>query len=204
MKKRVYNSEGRVAQAVQTKADILKAAKLLFSKRGFEQVTIGNLAEKAQVSMPTIYSLFKSKKGVLQALIDEALPSEIFATLVDSSMQESSPHKRLALTAKLARQIYDAEKEIIDIVRGASVLSPELKELEQERESRRHTRQGDYIKKLMKDKHLSKDLTLDQARDLAWALTGRDLYRMLVIERGWSSDDYEKHLYQLLIKSLLK
>lgn len=126
-----------------------------------------------------------------------------FAELVMSSMEEKSPLKRLGITARLTRQIYDAERELMDIVRGASVLAPELKEIEQEREWRRHERQGEYVKDLMKQKSLAKGLTLQKARDILWALTGRDLYRLLVVERGWTSDEYEKWLNQLLINTLL-
>lgn len=202
-KKRTYISETRDAQAAQTRSHILRAARKLFQAEGFDRVTISKLAEAAEVSMPTIYAIFKSKRGVLQSLIDDALPPEQFAALVDDSMQEKSPEKCLSITAKLARQIYDAERELMDILRGASVVAPEFKELEQEREKRRYERQGEYIKKMMKEKSLAKGLTLQKARDILWTLTGRDMYRMLVGERGWTSDEYEKWLTQLLIKSLL-
>ena len=166
-------------------------------------MTINKLAEAAEVSMPTIYALFKSKRGVLQSLIDDSLPPQQFAALVDDSMQEKSPKKRLSITAKLARQIYDAERELMDILRGASVVAPELKELEQEREQRRYKRQGEYVKKMIAEKVLAKGLTLQKARDILWALTGRDMYRMLVVEKEWTSDEYEKWLAQLLVTSLL-
>lgn len=48
-----------------------------------------------------------------------------------------------------------------------------------------------------------KNLDSAKARDILWALTGRDMYRMLVIEQGWSSDEYEKWLTQLLINTLI-
>jgi AcrR family transcriptional regulator len=202
-KKRSYNSEARGAQAAQTKACILEAAKKLFQKEGFDHVTINKIAKVAEVSMPTVYAIFKSKRGVLQALIDEALPPKRFAELVDDSMHGKSPQKCLGVTAKLARQIYDAERGLIDMLRGASVLSSELKELEQEREKRRYERQGEYVKKLMHEKAVAKGLNLSEARDILWTLTGRDMYRMLVVERKWTSDEYEKWLAQLLIKTLL-
>ncbi len=202
-KKRVYISETRDAQSALTKSQILAAAKRLFQTQGFDRVTIDTIAKAAAVSMPTIYAIFKSKRGVLQALIDNAIPPQQFAALVDDSMHEQSPQKRLAITAKLARQIYDAEKELMDILRGASVVAPEFRELEQEREQRRYERQGEYVKKLIQDKALSKGLTLQKTRDILWALTGRDVYRLLVIERGWTSDAYEKWLSTLLIESLL-
>lgn len=202
-KKRAYYSENRDAQAAQTRSQILKAAKKLFQTEGFDRVTINKLAEVAEVATPTIYAIFKSKRGVLQSLIDDALPPEQFEALVDDSMQEKSPKKRLSLTAKLARQIYDAERGLMDVLREASVVAPEFKELEQEREKRRYERQGEYVKEMMKEKSLIKGLTLQKARDILWTLTGRDMYRMFIVERGWTSDEYEKWLTQLLIKSLL-
>lgn len=201
--KRTYSSEARDAQAAQTRSVILKAAKKLFRTEGFDRVTINKLAKAAEVSMPTIYAIFKSKRGVLQSLIDDAFPSEQFADLVDDSMREKSPQKRLSITAKLARHIYDAERETIDILRGASVVAPEFRDLEQEMEKRRYGRQGAYVKKMMKEKSLAKGLTFHKARDILWALTGREMYRMCVVERRWTSDDYEKWLAQLLVKSLL-
>lgn len=202
-RKRTYKSDARDAQAAKTKLAILKAAKKLFHTEGFDRVTISALAVEAEVSMPTIYALFKSKRGVLQSLIDEALPPPQFTALVDESMHEKSPKKRLEITAKLARQIYDAEKGLIDLLRGAAVVAPEFKELEQEREQRRHDRQAEFVKMLFKDKASAKGLTVQKARDVLWALTGRDFYRLFVIERKWSSDDYEKWLARILIQSLL-
>lgn len=202
-KKRTYISESRDARAAETRSQILKAAKQLFQGKGFDRVTIDMLAKAAGVSMPTIYAVFRSKRGVLQSLIDDALPADQFTELVDGSMNEQSPNKRLNITAKLSRQIYDAERGLMDILRGASVVGPEFKELEQEREQRRYERQGEYVKKLMRDKALIKGLTIRKARDILWSLTGRDMYRMLVIERAWSSDEYEKWLGKVLVASLL-
>jgi AcrR family transcriptional regulator len=202
-KKRTYNSENRDTQAAQTRSRILEAAQELFQTEGFDRVTINKIAKAAEVSMPTIYAIFKSKRGMLQSLIDEAFPPEQFATLVDDVMQENSPKKRLNITAKLARQIYDAERGLMDILRGASVVAPEFKELEQEREQRRYERQTESINKMVKEKSLAKGLSPQKARDILWALTGRDMYRMFVVERGWTSDAYEEWLAQLLAKSLL-
>ncbi len=202
--KRTYFSESRDTQAAQTRSRILEASKELFCGEGFDRVTINMIAKAAQVSMPTVYAIFKSKRGVLQALIDEALPPKEFAQLVEKSMKEKGPQERLKLTAKLSRNIYDAERGFMDILRGASVVAPEFKELEQEREKRRYERQSEYVHKLMNENCLAEELTFEKARDILWAFTGRDIYRMFVLERSWTSDEYEKWLAELLCKSLLK
>ena len=48
------------------------------------------------------------------------------------------------------------------------------------------------------------ELGLEKVRDLIWAFTGREFYRMLVIERGWSPEEYEHWLGKSLIRTLLK
>lgn len=203
IKKRSYKSVARSSQAVQTRSRILASAKKLFETEGFEYVTIEKIARAAEVSIPTIYSLFQSKRGVLRALMDEALPREQFDTLVEQSIQENSPKIRLSLSAKIARQMYDAERVQIDVFRGAAVLAPEFKELEKEREMRRYNRQEVTIKAMAKEKSLAKGLSITKARDILWAFTGRDMYRMFVVEQGWTSEEYEKWLTQLLIHTLI-
>jgi hypothetical protein len=56
---------------------------------------------------------------------------------------------------------------------------------------------------MAQDNAFTNTLSLPKIRDVLWAFTGRDFYRMLVIERGWSSDEYEHWLAGLLIQTLL-
>lgn len=203
IKKRAYHSSVRNAQATETRARILTAAKHLFESEGFECVTIEKIAKMAQVSAPTVYSLFQSKRGVLRTLMDEVFPQNLFDVLVEKSYEATSPKERLLYSAKIARQIYDAERAQMDIFRGATVLAPEFKELEKEREVRRYTRQEATIQAMAEEKSLSKNLTVKKGRDILWAFTGRDLYRMLVVEQGWPSEQYERWLVQLLVTTLI-
>jgi hypothetical protein len=108
------------------------------------------------------------------------------------------------ITARICRQLYDAEKSQLDLLRSASILDPIFKELESEREQRRYQRQEESIKLLAREKLISENIPLAKARDILWAFTGRDFYRLLVLERGWSSHEYEQWLAKLLIVTLLK
>ncbi len=203
IKKRPYISSFRSTQAAETKGRVLASAKNLFESEGFECVTIEKIAQTADVSIPTVYSLFQSKRGVLRALMDEVLPKDQFDALVEKSIQAKSPQDRLRFSSKIARQMYDAERTQMGVFRGAAVLAPEFKDLEKEREMRRYIRQEVTIKAMAKDKSLAKGLSIPKARDILWTFTGRDIYRMLVVEQGWSSDEYEKWLGQLLVKTLV-
>lgn len=200
-KKRSYTSDSRKARAAETKNRILEAALKLFEAEGFDFVTIEMIAKNAEVSIPTVYALFQSKLGVLRAIIDSALPQDSYETLVKEGKKKESPASTVTLGAKIARQMYDAERAQMQLFRSAALISPQLKLLEQERETRRYKRQEETMKLI--EKSLAPGLSLTQARDIAWAFTGRDLYRLLVIERGWTSDDYEAWLSALLVKTLL-
>ena len=59
------------------------------------------------------------------------------------------------------------------------------------------------INSLRDARRLRPALDYTTARDIFWMLTGRDVYRMLVRERGWSSQKYEGWLADTLVHSLL-
>lgn len=203
-KKRAYNSEHRVAQAQENKERIVSCARKLFEVHGFEKVTIDQIASQANVSAPTIYALFKSKIGILKAILDAALPAQQHEALVERGKLEKTPAKRIATAAVIARQLYDAESKQLGAFQNVSILDPVFKKLEIEREKRRYDRLQESITQFAKDHALVPGLDQKKAHDIFWAFTGRDLYRMLVIERGWSSQEYEAWLAQLLANTLLK
>ena len=201
--KRAYNSTLRESKAERTRNRVLDAARDLFEAEGFALATIEGIAKAANVSAPTVYLLFQSKRGIVRALLDRAFPPEEVEARADHQLLQDTPEAGLRSIAKLAREMYDAERKEMSFFRGAFMLSPELKELEAERETKRYHRQEEAIKAYGAKKWLAPHLTVNQARDIFWAFSGRDLYRLMVVERGWSSDAYQTWLGDLLIKSLL-
>lgn len=204
MKNRTYDSSSRQAQATQTRDRILETANALFQSLGFEGVKIDTIAKEAGVSTPTVYAQFQSKRGILKALLDQSLPPEQFDALVQQARNAGSSKEHLQITAKISRQLYDAEKAKIEFYQGSSMISPELKEVEQEMERRRYQRLEETINTIAKAGSLLEGLDATKARDILWSFTGRDLYRMLVIEQSWPSDFYEDWLAKLLAKVILK
>jgi hypothetical protein len=67
----------------------------------------------------------------------------------------------------------------------------------------RYERQERMIDSLRDAKRLRADLSYRAARDILWTLTGSDVYRMLVRERGWSSQRYQDWLADTLVRTLL-
>ena len=166
-------------------------------------MTIEGIARRAEVSAPSVYAIFKSKTGILIELLDESAFGSEYEEAVRKALSANDPEARLRLAAPIARQIHDALSATFDLLRGAGVVAPELAKLEQQRERLRYERQERMIVSLREAGRLRTDLDYTTARDIFWMLTSRDIYRMLVRERGWSSQKYQDWLADTLVRSLL-
>ena len=200
--KRVYDSPVRQRQADETRRRIAAAARRLLEETGYAGMTIPAVAKAAGVAVPTVYAIFGSKKGIVAELLDAARFGEAYQSLIAQVMQITDPLERLAFAPRFARQIYESEKSVEDLLRGAGMLAPELALVEQERDCMRYDAQKMLIDGLQRANLLRLGLGHQEARDVLWSLTSRELYRMLVRERGWTGEQYEQWLRELIRKEL--
>ena len=201
--KREYRSLVRERQAGDTRKRIVEAARRLLRREGYQATTIQAIAREAQVSAPSVYAIFKSKTGILKELVDQAGFGTDYESAVQRALSASDPVVRLQLAAPIARGIHESQSAILDLLRGAGVVAPELARLERRKERQRYERQEGTIARLRDSGSLRPGLEYATARDIFWTLTGRDLYRMLVGERGWSAEKYEGWLADTLVHSLV-
>jgi len=199
---RTYYSLVRQRQADETRARIAAAARKLILSQGYEAATMEAIARQAGVATPTVYAVFGSKRNILIELIDRAAFGPAYQDLVDETMELADPAARLRMAPRIARQIYDAERSELKLLREAGVIS-ELAAIEREKECGRYDAQAPTIALLVQSGRLAPGLDEKEARDIFWTLTARDIYRMLVIERKWSSDRYEKWLSDALVSALV-
>ena len=201
--KRSYKSPVRQRQASDTRQRIVEAVRELLQSEGYAGMTIEAIARRAEVSAQSVYAIFKSKTGILVELLDQSTFGPDYDQAVQKALSASDPETRLRLAAPIARQIHDAQSATFDLLRGAGVVAPALAKLEQRRECLRYERQEKMVISLRDARRLRPELDHATARDIFWMLTGRDVYRMLVRERGWSSQKYQDWLADTLVRSLL-
>lgn len=200
--KRPYDSSSRQAVAEQAQHRLLEVARQSFLQSGIDAVTIAEIAEKAQVSVSSVYALFESKAGILRALMSRAIFNADYECVSARLREVTDPCQALRLTATVARSIYEGEEKELALLRGAASFSPELKKLEAEFEDRRYELQSARLELLFELEQERPGLSFTQARDVMWMFTSRDCYRMLVIEKHWSPDEYESWLAALLVREL--
>jgi|GEM_PF-138961 len=200
---RRYDASKRREKAKEARARVLSAASQLFSKRGIDAVSFAEIAEKAGVSTASLYAQFRSKAGLLEALTHSILLGPSYETAAKQAERLDDPEEALRLTAAMACGIYQREHAEMGLIRGAAAYSPSLKKLEAGLEKIRRDLQEERARLIYRSNPALAELGLEKVRDVIWLYTSRDLYRMLVLERGWTSEEYERWLAGALIRTLL-
>jgi len=207
--KRRYHSPQRQLQAELTRHRLLEAARHLFAVNGYSATTLPAIAREAGVSAPTITAIFGTKMGLLTALVrlvvggdEEPVP------LVDrpwwqTMLAEPDARRLLAVFAAHGRQIHERSADVAEIMQGAATADPEIAAMLRQLAAGRFRDSKSVGVALAEKGALASEVTVEQAADIIWALGSHDLYRMFVIERGWSPQQYEEWLATSLMHALL-
>lgn len=201
---RRYDSEGRSKSAEATRRRILAAARSLFEKRGIDGATVASIARQARVAASTVYGLYGSKAGIVGELMKAVLFGPEFNAALAMLQGGTDPVAQLERTADVATAIYESERAVLGIVRGASTFSAELRSVEAEFEGMRYTMQLARLQCLFAAGLARKGLELEDARRILWMYTSRDVYRMMVVEAGWSSTKYRGWLAKSIVDALVE
>lgn len=201
--KRSYSSQSRTQSAEETRTRILDAALALFGESGVDKVTIAQIGERAQVAASTVYAVFKSKAGILRALMERALFGDRFRSAQAILAGVTDPVALIGLTAEVACAIYESEDQDLGLLRNISGFSPLLRDIEQEFEGLRYQMQEQRVQALFAAGKARPGLSLDEARRILWMYTSRDTYRMLVLDGGWPVERYRSWLSQTLVEALV-
>lgn len=87
---RTGNLSRREREKLRQRQDMLEAALLLFSEKGYHNVSMQEIAEKAEFAVGTLYKFFKNKTDLYKALIVEKIDEfeEAFDAAVNASADE--------------------------------------------------------------------------------------------------------------------
>ena len=203
--KRAYDASGRRASADERRGRILETARNLFGQYGYGATSIERIAGEAGVAVPTVYAMYRSKRAMLSALLDEAdAQADVAGLLKDLHAAAGDPRKQLRRLISFTCRFYGHAGDIVEIARGAGSTNEDLLALWQEGEERRLRGQRPLADAWDRAGALRKSLSAKEALDILWAMTGADHYRLFVVDRKWSAVRYEAWLENTLARLLLR
>lgn len=195
--RRVYDSPRRREQARATRRAILDAARALFMEVGYVATTIDAIAASATVSPETVYSVFGSKRSLLSELVDVSIsgddaPAILDQGWVEAMREEPDSRRRLAILASNGRSILERRAAIDDVVRGAAAADPEMATLWERGKAQRFAGQSALLRIAVDSEDLREGLDLQTAAEILFAIGSPEVYRLLVVDRGWSGSRFEQ------------
>jgi len=178
VKTRRYDSPRRSAAAAQTKADVIEAARRLFLHNGYEQTTLGAVAEAAQVSVATVKAIFANKAGLVSAVRDVALAGDVEAIpLADRDwyvkiVDEPDPIAKLSAYAKAITDIHLRVAQVHLLVRDAGVSDPEMAALWRLEHKQRREGMAGVVRSMRSQGTMRRGLSVETATATLWVLSG--------------------------------
>jgi AcrR family transcriptional regulator len=198
VKTRSYHSPRRREQAAATRTAILDAAQRLFEEQGYAVTTIAAIAAEAEVASKTVYLAFETKSGVLRALWNRQLRGdEVDVPVAErnwyrETVEEHDPQRQLRMNARNARAVKDRVAGLLGVIRSAALLDEDIAALWTRIETEFHANQRVIVESLAAKKALTRGLDVDRATDILWTLNHPDVWQLLVRERGWAPDEWER------------
>jgi TetR/AcrR family transcriptional regulator, regulator of autoinduction and epiphytic fitness len=207
---RPYEGAARQARTRRTRAAVVEAARSLFVERGYAATTIEAISDRSDTPQATVYRLFASKLGILKAVLDVSVGGDDQAVAmadrpqVRALLSDEDPKNQLAGFAALLREIMARVGSVHRILADAARSDEDAALLLAEIARQRHEGQRRITRSLAHSGALRPGLRERDAADIIHALASPEVYGLLVFDRGWSGERYEKWLRALLTDQLLR
>ena len=203
--RRRYSSTLRQGQAAATRRAVLDAARDLFVAKGYAATTLEEIATRAGVSKPTVFSAVGNKQAVLKQVRDIAIAGDDQPVAVrDRPLTErvrAEPDRQRAI-GLLAQHLTDVAARyapVFDLLRAAAANGEhEIKALWETEEQQRLAGARLWIDTLRAKPGPPLRGDLRAAVDTLWLYMAPDHYTRLVTQRHWTPQRYRRWLTRLV------
>lgn len=187
-----------------SKTAILDAACALIAANRGADVSMAEIAKAAKVSRQAVYLHFSDRAELMVSLarhldetrgiMEEVRKIQAAATAVDALRM------MVSVQARMNPGIW-AVASAMDAVRRTD---PDAERSWQDRLTHRLEGCKAIVGRLRKEGVLRPGLDLPTAADLLWTITSLRMWEDLVLNRGWSPQQYEKRVNELLLAALVR
>ena len=188
---------------------MIEAARELFVQRGYVATTVDAIAARARVSPETVYATFGTKRALLAELAGvtatghDPAPPILERAWVRRLRTEPDLHRRLLRLARETASGVRRRAAVDEVVRGAAGADPEIAGLWERVRRDRLAMQRAVMEIVLGDAPVPRGLDLEMAAGVLHAIGSPETYRLLVVDRGWTDDRFERWLGATLARLLI-
>ena len=209
VKTRTYDNSRREAAARATRRAVTDAALELFVRQGYPATTLRSIAERAGVSVQTVYGQFGNKRAVLKTVIDVTVagddePVPLTQRAAARTLDvEPDPRRQIGLIVASVCEILARTAELDRMLRSAAAVDPEAAELWRTGAEQRRRGMRQAVEVVARTGGLRKDIGPDEGAQRLAVLIDPELYRLTVVDGGWSAEQHRSWIEELAVASLL-
>lgn len=195
---RPYRSARRREQARRTRQRILDAAAAEFGSGGYAATTVAAIATTARVSVPTIEQAFKTKAGLLKAVIDVAIAGDdepipvLQRPAATNAAAAPTVEEFLAAVSSAVVDVAERAAGLVLVAFEAAAGDPRLRPLAEQLRDQRATMAGWIVDELARRAPLRPGIARSHAVDVVWLLMDPAVYTRLRVDRGWSRQRFQR------------
>jgi AcrR family transcriptional regulator len=188
---------------------ILDAAQRLFADRGYPGTTMESIAAEAGVATDTVYTIFRTKSGLLRKLLDVRVGGDDSpVALLDREgpqqvRDEKTQSRQVAAFAADVAQILERARPVDDIMRGAAAIDPEIAAIRTSMQASRYKNMRQLVSWLVAKGPLRTGIGEEEAAAIVWTLASPEVHGLLRGVRGWSHERYVGWLADTLRRTVL-
>jgi AcrR family transcriptional regulator len=210
--KRPYDSRGRQAQARETQRHIADAARELFVERGWAATSIRDVADRAGVSVQTIYNAFEGgKAAIFHRVMDIVVVGDDEPlAMADrpeyrAMFETEDPDELLRIGVRMMVELFGRMAPLLPAIRAAVAADPAVAgSWSANYGQSRYEGIAASMGRLAGLGALRPGLDAGRAADIMWTVLSAETYDALVVARGWTADDYAAWVLDVLRAALFE
>lgn len=190
--------EPQNARSRRTREALLNAARTLIEEEGFEATTMAAVATGAGVSPRTLYLHFASRSDLLTKLYAHLGATQDIGTSLDRVWTSPDAISALKEWAHHMARVHPKIMAVSQAVERAARTDPDAAAMRQTTTRNWHHGCTRLMTWLADEGSLAPHWSVPAAADMLWGLMSWDLLERLIIEKGWSPQQYGARLANLL------
>jgi AcrR family transcriptional regulator len=200
---RTYVQSGRAAAAAAKRHDLLDATIAMLAIEPLPRITLDAVAKRAGAARSTVYTMFGSRGGLLEAVAVRLLERIGFDRLV-AAVNDPDPRRALDLALIESVRLYARERQVSRALWSWADLDPDAAGAFAMLDGGREAGTTHLIDRLADADLLRPDVSRQEAADVLFLLTSFDTFDQLYTGRNLDEADVTARLRTVVERTLLR
>jgi AcrR family transcriptional regulator len=201
MSPRQYRLGKRAETVEQTRERIIDATRELLAREGYPQASVDEVARVADVARATVYYQFGSKKGLIEAVIQDIQQRAGQGSVVDS-VEVVDPVDAVRQAFVMGSRFWAAERPLVHKLTGLAAVDADVRRILAAVERDRLPLLARLVGRLAGAQRLVPSYSTEEALHVLWMLSSFEAFDQLFTGRGLPVEDVARLLGDLAIATL--